>query len=98
MDTLIDSLLTDQWEEVSAGDRGDGFIDYFINGNPTQVDANTLRVVISDEDGNAKNVNLNGTQANKNPFKGIGRIELKVDDDCNLVGIDLNGDVVLRKS
>ncbi|XP_060084057.1 uncharacterized protein LOC132563315 [Ylistrum balloti] len=98
MDGLIDSLLPEVWQEVSSGERGDGFVDYFLNGNPKQVDANTLGLVISDEDGNAQSVVLKGTLPNKNPLNKISRVELKVGEDKSLVGIDLNGDCVILKS
>ncbi|OWF40571.1 hypothetical protein KP79_PYT20003 [Mizuhopecten yessoensis] len=98
MDTLIDSLLPSVWQEVSMDDRGDGFEDFFVNGNPNRKDENTLEIVISDAEGNAKTVTLKGAQPNKNPLNKISRCELKVDGDKNLIGMDLNGDVVVLKS
>lgn len=55
--------------------------------------------MITDDDGEAKNVTLTATLANKNPLKGVGRAELKLDpDNKNILGIDLNGDCVVLKS
>lgn len=55
--------------------------------------------MITDDDGEAKNVTLTATLANKNPLKGVGRAELKLDpDNKNILAIDLNGDCVVLKS
>lgn len=99
MDSLIDNLDKEKWAEVSVADRGDGYVEYSINRNPKQLDPTTLGFMISDDDGNAKSVTLSFTLANKNPLKGVGRAELKLDPDAKVVlGIDLNGDCVVLKS
>lgn len=76
-----------------------GYAEYSINRNPKQLDPSTLGFMITDDDGEAKNVTLTAILANKNPLKGVGRAELKLDpDNKNILGIDLNGDCVVLKS
>lgn len=76
-----------------------GYAEYSINRNPKQLDPSTLGFMITDDDGEAKNVTLTATLANKNPLKGVGRAELKLDpDNKNILAIDLNGDCVVLKS
>lgn len=76
-----------------------GYAEYSINRNPKQLDPSTLGFMITDDDGEAKNVTLTATLANKNPLKGVGRAELKLDPDNKIIlGIDLNGDCVVLKS
>ena len=76
-----------------------GFVEYSINRNAKQLDANTLGLMLADEDGNAKNVTLSFTLPNKNPVKSVSRAELKLDaEGKNVLGIDLDGDCVILKS
>ena len=74
-------------------------MEYSINRNAKQLDANTLGLMLADEDGNAKNVTLSFTLPNKNPVKSVSRAELKLDaEGKNVLGIDLDGDCVILKS
>ena len=55
-------------------------------------------MMIANDAGDAKTVLLNHTLPKKDPLKNIGLCEIKLDEEGkNIVGIDLNGDVVVLK-
>lgn len=76
-----------------------GFVEYSVNRNAKQVDANTLALMIADDSGNPKTVTLCFTLPNKNPVKSVSRAEIKLDaEGTKILGIDLDGDCVVLKS
>lgn len=96
MVSLIDSLLPDVWQEVEASKRGDGWVEYHINRQKKFTDPNTLSLFLTDDNGDPKTAILKGTQPNSDPVKSVARCEFKLNGE-EIVGMDLNGDVVLRK-
>ncbi|XP_033759380.1 uncharacterized protein LOC117341629 [Pecten maximus] len=98
MDTLIDALDGDKWEEVEESSLGEGFVTYHVNRNHKRLDTSSLTMLIAEEEGDGKNVTLAGTKANKDPLKNIGQCDLKLDTEGKfIIGINLDGDCVVCK-
>ncbi|XP_060084076.1 uncharacterized protein LOC132563333 [Ylistrum balloti] len=98
MDSLIDGLDSEKWQETDESSLGEGFVTYHLNRNHKRVDTNSILVLIAVEDGEGKHVTLAGTKANKDPLKNIGQCDLKLDaDEKFIVGINLDGDCVVCK-
>lgn len=96
MVSLIDNLLPEVWEEVEPGKKGDGWAEYHINRQRKHTDANTLALFLTTDDGDPQTATLHGTQPNSDPIKAVAVCEFKLSGE-EIVGMDLNGDVVLKK-
>ena len=67
--------------------------------NHKHVDDTTIGLLVAEEDGDPKNVELFNCKKGKDPLKNVGATELRFDaDEKTIIGIDLDGDVVERKS
>lgn len=97
MVSLIHNLDDTKWAEVNSSDRGEGFVEFAINRTTTPLDPHTLRISVADNAGNFKNVIINNTRDNSNPLKNVNQAELKLDEEGNVVGIDVEGDCVVTK-
>jgi hypothetical protein len=53
--------------------------------------------MIAVDEGEAKTVSIKDCQKKTDPLKEIGTIEIKLNEKLEIVGLDLNGDVVVRK-
>lgn len=59
----------------------------------------SLRIVIQADDDDPKNVVLEDCKKKKDPLHNIGRCEIKLNpDETQIIGIDVEGDIVQRKS
>ncbi|WAR27358.1 hypothetical protein MAR_013062 [Mya arenaria] len=97
-DSLIDNLNADKWLETDMAAKNDEWKEYHVMRHHRFVDNTTLVVMVAPEDGEARNVEVKDCQANKDPLKEIGSIELLLNaEETEVIGIDLNGDVVIRK-
>ena len=57
-----------------------------------------MSYMVAEEDGDPKTVTLKDCQCKKDPLKQIGQIELQLnDEETEIVGIDLNDEVVVRQ-
>lgn len=74
-----------------------GFVEFAINRTTTPLDAHTLKISVADNAGNFKNVVINNTRDNSNPLKNVNQADLKLDEEGNVVGIDVEGDCVITK-
>ncbi|OWF40565.1 hypothetical protein KP79_PYT25098 [Mizuhopecten yessoensis] len=98
MDTLIDGLDTEKWQETEESSLGEGYVTYHLNRNHRRADDKSIVVLIAEEDGEGRNVTLAGTRPNKDPLKNIGQCDLKLDTDQKfIIGINLDGDCVVCK-
>ncbi|XP_071165830.1 uncharacterized protein [Mytilus edulis] len=97
MVSLIDSLLPEQWKEVTLGEKGDGFAEYHLNRQRNHPDPNTLRLFLTNDDGDPITAMIKGTKPNDDPFKAVNACEFKLKGE-EVVGIDICGDVVLKKT
>lgn len=96
---LMDGLDEGSWEEKDVSKKSAGYKEYHVNHNHKHVDDTTLGFLVAEEDGDPISVELFNCKKNKDPLKGVGTTELKLDADGKIIiGIDLNGDVVERKS
>nr|QDK55492.1 AMP-1 [Pinctada imbricata] len=97
MDTMIDSLNKDMWAETTA--KADGYKEYTINRQHKRIDKTTLGLFLDPEEGDSVTVQINDTLDDKDPLKNICRAEFKLDPtNTKVIGIDLDGDIVERKS
>lgn len=63
----------------------------------TPLDAHTLKISVTDNAGKFKNVVINNTRDNSNPLKNVNQADLRLDEEGNVVGIDVEGDCVITK-
>lgn len=74
------------------------FTEFQIMRQHAKVDDNTIRYLIqTSPDADPVAATCAGIIKGKDPIKGIGTCELKVDADGNVVAINLNGDCVVKK-
>jgi hypothetical protein len=73
-----------------------GWVEYHINRQRKHTDANTLSLFLTNDDGDPQTATLHGTQPNSDPIKAVAVCEFKLSGE-EIVGMDLNGDVVLKK-
>ncbi|GFR96948.1 monocarboxylate transporter 12 [Elysia marginata] len=97
MEGLIDALDTSKWEEITAANKPDGFVEFHVNPHAhKQVDKTTFSFMIeSDDESASKVVTLH--HAIKDPIKKANMVELRLSED-KITGIDLDGDIVILKS
>ncbi|XP_035829444.1 uncharacterized protein LOC118479016 [Aplysia californica] len=97
MDSLIDCLDTEKWQEIPEADKSGDFQEYFINRSKKQVDKTTICFIIeNDTCAQPKKVNLEFCK--KDPFKHVSKCEFRLSDDgAKVTGLDLDGDVVVLK-
>ena len=63
-----------------------------------QVDDNTILLMVAEDNGDPMSVEVKFCLNKKDPLKEVGVVELMVNaDEKEVVGIDLNGDIVIRK-
>jgi len=69
-----------------------------VNRVHKQVDDNTILLMVAEDNGDPMSVEVKFCLNKKDPLKEVGVVELMVNaDEKEVVGIDLNGDIVIRK-
>ncbi|WAR27357.1 hypothetical protein MAR_013061 [Mya arenaria] len=97
-DSLIDNLNADKWAETDMAGKSGEWKEYHVMIHHSFKDETTLGIMVAQDEGDAKNVLIKDCQANKDPLKQIGLVELLLNaEETEVIGIDLNGDVVIRK-
>ncbi|XP_045199264.2 uncharacterized protein LOC123553731 [Mercenaria mercenaria] len=98
-DSLIDNLNSDKWQEIDASTKVESeWKEYHVNLHHKQLNDTTIGLMIAVDDGELKNVELKDCLPKKDALKQIGTIEIKLNaEETEIVGLDLNGDVVVRK-
>ncbi|XP_052784323.1 uncharacterized protein LOC128220100 [Mya arenaria] len=95
-DSLIANLNSDKWLETDMAAKNDEWKEYHVMRHHRFVDNTTLVVMVAPEEGEARSVEVKDCK--QGSLKEIGRIELLLNaDETEVIGIDLNGDVVIRK-
>ncbi|XP_046554953.1 uncharacterized protein LOC124264254 isoform X2 [Haliotis rubra] len=97
MESLIDSLDADKWQTVEVAAKGDGFVEYRVMRQHKEDPKCTFKYVIQKDDNEPKYVFLEGCKPKKDPLKDIGTIEMRLDAEDKITGIDLDGDIVSKK-
>lgn len=69
-----------------------------MNRSHKHIDDNTILLMVAEDNGDPKQVQIKFCQSKKDPLKEVGVVELMLnDEEKEVVGIDLNGDIVIRK-
>ena len=76
--------------------------EYHVNHhNHTSIDSTTMSYLVAEDEGDAITAQIKNCLPDKDPLNQVGAVELKiqtVDSDVSeIVGIDLNGDIIARK-
>ncbi|GAB1602834.1 hypothetical protein Ahia01_000563600 [Argonauta hians] len=96
MESLIDKVNPDLWEETDAS-KVDGLQDYHIMRQYKTIDDHTIEFLIqgTDESDTVK-ATCTHLLKGKNPVYGIGSCELRVVDE-KITAINLGGDCIVLK-
>lgn len=100
-DNLIDNVNADKWQELDVAAKNEAeWIEYQVTRHCKQLNESTIvfQVAPNNTDGDPKSVQLKDCLPKKNPLKEIHIVELKLNaDGTEIIGIDLNGDIIVRK-
>ncbi|KAL4220334.1 hypothetical protein ACF0H5_020741 [Mactra antiquata] len=94
----IDCLDCDKWQECSPDNKPSNFIACSINRNHKALSDKVISMMVGLNDGNPVTLQLKDVIPSKDPLKSVGHAELLVDaEKQEILGIDIDGDIVVRK-
>jgi len=93
---LINYLSAEEWQTAEAGNL-DGFAEYRIVHRRSEGGGKYKYSAVHNKDEVPVELYISGASEIRDPLKEIQMINLRVDDQRFITGIDDNGDCVIRK-
>jgi len=93
---LINYLSVEEWQTAEAGNL-DGFAEYRIVHRRSEGGGKYKYSAVHSKDEVPVELYISGASEIRDPLKEIQMINLRVDDQRFITGIDDNGDCVIRK-